>query len=106
MSFEYTKQMVTYDEELGVKVNWVSFESGMKMSAEMASGEVQLSVSQGVPPFVVATPASQDLQILDVAVSYADNDNCVGRSDFEIDKDSTAEFVGKKVALSLSTAAC
>ena len=40
----------TYEEELGVKINWVSFESGVKMSAAMASGDVQLSVSQGVPP--------------------------------------------------------
>ena len=105
MPFEYAKQMGAYDEELGVKVNWVSFESGVKMSAAMASGDVQLSVSQGVPPFVVATSAGQDLQILDVAVSYADNDNCVVRSDLEIDKDSTAELAGKKVAVPLGTAA-
>ena len=105
MPFEYAKQMGTYDEELGVKVNWVSFESGVKMSAAMASGDVQLSVSQGVPPFVVATSAGQDLQILDVAVSYADNDNCVVRSDLEIDKESTEELAGKKVAVPLGTAA-
>ena len=41
-----------------------------------------------MPPFVVATSAGQDLQALDVAVSYADNDNCVVRSELEIDKDS------------------
>ena len=105
MPFEYAKQMGTYDEELGVKINWVSFESGVKMSAAMASGDVQLSVSQGVPPFVVATSAGQDLQILDVAVSYADNDNCVVRSDLEIDKNSTGELAGKKVAVPLGTAA-
>jgi taurine transport system substrate-binding protein len=105
MPFEYAKQMGTYDEELGVKINWVSFESGVKMSAAMASGDVQLSLSQGVPPFVVATSAGQDLQILDVAVSYADNDNCVVRSDLEIDKNSTDELAGKKVAVPLGTAA-
>ena len=105
MPFEYAKQMGTYDEELGVKINWVSFESGVKMSAAMASGDVQLSVSQGVPPFVVATSAGQDLQILDVAVSYADNDNCIVRSDLEIDKNSTGELAGKKVAIPLGTAA-
>ena len=105
MPFEYAKQMGTYDEELGVKVNWVSFDSGVKMSAAMASGDVHLSVSQGVPPFVVATSAGQDLQILDVAVSYADNDNCVVRSDLEIDKSSTEELAGKKVAVPLGTAA-
>ena len=64
MPFEYAKQMGTYDEELGVKVNWVSFESGVKMSAAMASGDVQLCVSQALPPVVVATLAGQDFQIL------------------------------------------
>ena len=105
MPFEYAKQMGTYDKELGVTVNWVSFESGVKMSAAMASGDIQLSVSQGVPPFVVATSAGQDLQILDVAVSYADNDNCVVRSELEIDKSNASELAGKKVAVPLGTAA-
>jgi len=86
-------------------INWVAFESGVKMSAAMASGDVQLSVSQGVPPFVVATSAGQDLQILDVAVSYADNDNCVVRSELEIDASNAGELAGKKVAVPLGTAA-
>lgn len=94
-----------YDEALGVKINWVSFDTGTAMSAAMASGDVQLSVSQGIPPFVVATSAGQDLQVLDVAVSYADNDNCVVRADLEIDKDSAGELSGKKVAVPLGTAA-
>src|SRR6056300_832760 len=105
MPFEYAKQMGTYDEEMGVKVNWVSFDTGTAMSAAMASGDVQISVSQGVPPFVVAASAGQDLQILDVAVSYSDNDNCVVSSGLEIDKDSAGELAGKKVAVPLGTAA-
>ena len=64
---------------MGVKVNWVSFEAGMKMSAAMASGDVQLSVIQDLLPVVVATSAGQGLQILVVAESYADNDKCVVR---------------------------
>ncbi len=105
MPFEYAKQMGTYEEALGMGINWVSFESGVKMSAAMASGDVQLSVSQGVPPFVVAASAGQDLQILDVAVSYADNDNCVVRSELEIDASNAGELAGKKVAVPLGTAA-
>ncbi|NNK77926.1 MAG: ABC transporter substrate-binding protein, partial [Litoreibacter sp.] len=66
---------------------------------------VQMSVSQGVPPFVVATSAGQDLQIVDVAVSYSENDNCVVASKLEIDKDSADELAGKKVAVPLGTAA-
>lgn len=105
MPFQYAKQMGTYDDALGMTVNWVSFDTGTAMSAAMASGDVQLSVSQGLPPFVVATSAGQDLQILDIAVSYSDNDNCVVREDLEIDKMSADELAGKKVAVPLGTAA-
>lgn len=105
MPFEYAKAKGMYDEALGMEVNWVSFDTGTAMSAAMASGDVQIAVSQGVPPFVVAASAGQDLQILDVAVSYSDNDNCVVREDLEIDKDSAGELAGKKVAVPLGTAA-
>jgi len=105
MPFQYAKQMGTFDEALGVKVNWRAFDTGTAMSAAMASGDVHIAVSQGVPPFVVATSAGQDLQIIDVAVSYSDNDNCVVRTDLEIDKTNAAELAGKKVAVPLGTAA-
>jgi taurine transport system substrate-binding protein len=105
MPFQYAKQMGTFDETLGVKVNWRAFDTGTAMSAAMASGDVHIAVSQGVPPFVVATSAGQDLQIIDVAVSYSDNDNCVVRTDLEIDKTNAAELAGKKVAVPLGTAA-
>ncbi len=105
MPFQYAKVMGTYEEEMGVKINWVSFDTGTAMSAAMASGDVQISVSQGVPPFVVAASAGQDIQIVDVAVSYSDNDNCVVKSELEIDKDSAGELSGKKVAVPLGTAA-
>ena len=105
MPFQYAKATGMYDEALGETVNWVSFDAGTAMSAAMASGDVQISVSQGVPPFVVAASAGQDLQVLDVAVSYSDNDNCVVASALEIDKDSAGELEGKKVAVPLGTAA-
>ena len=105
MPFEYAKVMGTYDEALGVKVNWRAFGSGTEMSAAMASGDVHISVSQGIPPFVVAASGGQDLQVVDVAVSYADNDNCVVAEALEIDKTNAAELAGKKVAVPLGTAA-
>jgi taurine transport system substrate-binding protein len=105
MPFLASKASGAYDEALGMTVNWVSFETGTAMSAAMASGDVQLSVSQGVPPFVVAASGGQDIQVLDVAVSYSDNDNCVISAGLEIDKDSAGELAGKKVAVPLGTAA-
>ena len=105
MPFQYAKVEGMYDEALGMPVNWVAFDTGTAMSAAMASGDVQISVSQGVPPFVVATSAGQDLQILDVAVSYSENDNCVVHANLEIDQSSAADLAGKKVAVPLGTAA-
>ena len=105
MPFQFAKVNGTYEEALGVDINWVSFDTGTAMSAAMASGDVQIAVSQGVPPFVVAASAGQDLQIVDVAVSYSDNDNCVVAEALEIDKTSAGELAGKKVAVPIGTAA-
>ena len=105
MPFLAAKADGAYAEALGMDVNWVSFETGTAMSAAMASGDVQLSISQGVPPFVVAASAGQALQVLDVAVSYSENDNCVVATALEIDKDSADELAGKKVAVPIGTAA-
>lgn len=105
MPFQYAKANGLYDTALGVTVNWRAFDTGTAMSAAMASGDVQIAVSQGVPPFVVATSAGQDLQIADVAVSYSDNDNCVVATALEIDKSSAGELAGKKVAVPIGTAA-
>ena len=105
MPFQYAKVKGIYEQELGVKINWRSFDTGTAMSAAMASGDVQISVSQGVPPFVVATSAGQDLQIADVAVSYSENDKCVVISALEITKDNAGELAGKKVGVPIGTAA-
>ena len=105
MPFQFAKVEGIYEEEMGVGINWVAFDTGTAMSAAMASGDVHLSVSQGVPPFVVATSAGQDLQIVDVAVSYAENDNCVVASGLGIDKTNAQELEGKRVAVPIGTAA-
>lgn len=105
MPFEYAKQMGIYEEELGVTINWRAFDTGTAMSAAMASGDVHISVSQGVPPFVVAASAGQDIQVVDVAVSYSDNDNCVVHESLEIDASNVAELEGRRVGVPIGTAA-
>ena len=105
MPFEYAKQMGLYEEEMGVTINWRAFDTGTAMSAAMASGDVQISVSQRVPPFVVAASAGQDLQVVDVAVSYSDNDNCVVHESLEIDASNVADLEGQRVGVPIGTAA-
>lgn len=102
---QYAQHNKLYEEALGMKVNWVSFDAGTAMSAAMASGDVQISFSQGVTPFLVATAAGQDLQAVDIAVGYSDNDNCVVRSELEIDASNAKELEGKEVGVPLGTAA-
>ena len=102
---QFAQNSGAYEEAMGVKINWVAFDAGTAMSAAMASGDVHISFSQGIPPFVFATSAGQDLQVVDVAVSYSENDNCVVRSDLEIDKSNAAELAGKEVGVPIGTAA-
>lgn len=102
---QYAQANKMYEEALGMKVNWVSFDAGTAMSAAMASGDVHISYSQGVTPFLVATAAGQDLTIVDIAVTYSDNDNCVVRSELEITAENASELAGKEVGVPLGTAA-
>jgi len=102
---QFAQARKIYDKELGVDVKWVSFEAGTAMSAAMASGDVQISFSQGIPPFVVATSAGQNIQIVDVAVSYSENENCVVRSSLEITKENAKELEGKQAGVPIGTAA-
>lgn len=101
--FAQTKKI--YDEKLGMDIKWVAIDSGTAMSAAMASGNVQISFSQGIQPFTVATSAGQDLQIVDVAVAYTENEGCVVRGSLEIDKSNAKELEGKQAAVPLGTAA-
>ena len=54
---QFAQSQKIYEEELGISIKWVSFDAGTAMSAAMASGDVQISFSQGIPPFVVAVSA-------------------------------------------------
>ena len=42
---QYAQSNGIYEKELGVKVNWVSFDTGTAMSAAMASGDVDIAFS-------------------------------------------------------------
>ena len=67
----------TYDEALGLTVNWIPLASGVEMADAMESGEVDIAYSQGLTPFANFVTGGSDLLLVGVAVSYADADNCV-----------------------------
>ena len=87
----------TYDEKMGVKVNWKAFDNGNAMTAAMLSGDIDVAYSQGFVPFVVAVSKGVDLKMVGVAVTYSENDNCVVHKDSGITKANAKELEGKKV---------
>lgn len=92
-----------YDNELGVKVNWKSFGSGNDMSAAMASGDVQISYSQGLIPFIVAVSKGLPIKTVGVAVAYAEADNCVVHKDANLDRSSKASIAKSLKGMKIAT---
>ena len=75
-----------YDKAMGVKVKWVAFPNGNEMTRAMKAGDVQIAYSQGLIPYVVAVSAGVPLQLVGIAVSYSENDNCVVHRDAGVSK--------------------
>ncbi len=88
----------TYDEALGIEVEWRAFGNGNEMSQAMASGDVQIAYSQGLVPWVVAVSSGLPLKLVGVAVSYAEADNCVVHADTGITQANAADLEGRKIA--------
>ncbi len=88
----------SYEKALGVPVEWRAFGNGNEMSQAMASGDVDIAFSQGLVPFVVAVSNGLPLELVGVAVSYAEADNCVVRGDSGITQANAKELEGKRVA--------
>ena len=88
----------TYDEALGIEVEWRAFGNGNEMSQAMAAGDVHIAYSQGLVPWVVAVTNGLPLKLVGVAVSYAEADNCVVHADAGITQANAGDLEGKKIA--------
>lgn len=92
-----------YDEEMGVELRWLEFQSGVDMARAMVAGEVDISYSMGIIPFIGAVSDGAPLTAVGIAVSYAENDNCVVHRKAAIDKANAHELEGKKIAVPFGT---
>ena len=92
-----------YDEEMGVELKWREFQSGVEMARAMVAGEVEISYSMGVIPFIGAVSDGAPLKTVGIAVSYAENDNCVVHRRAAIDKANAHELEGKRIAVPFGT---
>jgi len=93
----------TYDEAMGVSINWVPFESGVAIAAAMASGDVDMAYSQGLVPFANAVSAGIPIKLVSVAVSYSDNDNCVASTESGITPENATDLHGQTASIPFGT---
>lgn len=94
----------SYDKAMGVDVNWVDFTTGTAMTEAMLAGDIDISYSQGLAPFVTAIQQGAPLKMVGIAVVYEAND-CYVKSDLGIDGSNASELEGKTVAVPLNTMA-
>ena len=96
----------TFDKAFGVPVKWTNFKTGGEMTEAMLSGDIDISYSQGLTPFVNAVNAKAPLKLVDIAVLYGmGGTTCVVGNSSGISKANAAELEGKKVAVPLGTMA-
>lgn len=94
----------TYDDALGVPVKWTAFEAGTAMTEAMIAGDIDISFSQGLAPFINGVNANAPIKMVGLAVQYPANE-CVVRNGAGIDASNASELEGKKVAVPLATMA-
>jgi taurine transport system substrate-binding protein len=93
-----------YDDAFGIPVNWTNFDTGTAMTEAMLAGDIDISYSQGLAPFINAVNANAPIKLIAIAVQYPAND-CVVRTGEGIDKTNANELEGKAVAVPLATMA-
>jgi len=101
---QVSKVLGTYDDEMGVPVNWTNFDAGTQMTEAMLAGDIDISFSQGLAPFINAVNANAPIKLVAIAVQYPAND-CVVRNGEGIDSTNASELEGKSVAVPLATMA-
>ena len=96
----------TFDKALGVPVKWTNFATGGEMTEAMLSGDIDISYSQGLTPFVNAVNAKAPIILVDIAVLYGmGGTTCVVSNASGITKANASDLEGKKVAVPLGTMA-
>ena len=86
-----------FEKELGMKVNFRALDHPYRMATAIASGDCHLAYSLGIAPFTSGVSKGVPYMMVGIAVSYAENDNCVARNGTGIR--SPRDLIGKKVGV-------
>ena len=95
-----------YEKALGVPVKWTNFTNGGAMTDAMLAGDIDISYSQGLVPFINAVKSKAPIKLIDIAMEYGmGGTTCVTSNTSGITKANGSELEGKKVAVPLGTMA-
>jgi len=96
----------TFEKALGVPVKWTNFTNGGAMTDAMLAGDIDISYSQGLVPFINAVKSKAPIKLVDVAMEYGmGGTTCVTSNASGITKANATELERKKVAVPLGTMA-
>ena len=95
-----------FAKAFGVPVKWTNFATGGEMTEAMMSGDIDISYSQGLTPFVNAVNSKKPITLVDVSILYGmKGTTCVVANSTGISKANASQLEGKKVAVALGTMA-
>ena len=99
-------QKKNFEKALGVPVKWTNFTNGGAMTDAMLAGDIDISYSQGLVPFINAVKSKAPIKLVDIAMEYGmGGTTCVTSNASGITKANATELEGKKVAVPLGTMA-
>ena len=93
-------QKKNFAKALGVPVKWTNFTNGGAMTDAMLAGDIDISYSQGLVPFINAVKSKAPIKLVDIAMEYGmGGTTCVTSNKSGITKANASELEGKKVAV-------
>jgi taurine transport system substrate-binding protein len=95
-----------FAKAFGVPVKWTNFATGGEMTEAMMSGDIDISYSQGLTPFVNAVNSKKPITLVDVSILYGmKGTTCVVANSAGVTKANASQLEGQKVAVALGTMA-
>ena len=100
------KNKKNFEKRLGVPVEWIDFTNGGAMTDAMIAGDIDISYSQGLVPFINGVKADVPIKVVDIAMEYGmGGTTCVTSYKSKITKTNAKNLEGKRVAVPLGTMA-
>ncbi len=99
----YGRQTGAFDEALGTQVRWQAFTNSQDLISALSSGQIQVGLSVGITPIVVARAQGIDVQIIDIAATYPEMENCVTRPRLNITAENISQIRDIEIALPVGT---